>query len=433
MNRKSFTRIGPEIITAASDNDPTNVGTAAAVGAQTGYQLSWLTLLVAPLLAVVLSIAAQVGVVARADLQSLVLRRYGRVASGALLISVVAVNVVTVAADLQAGAAGIGLLTGVSSRLVVLPLGLALTALLLAGRYRLIVAMLRYALAGFLSFGIAALLARPNWHRLAEGSLIPTIPLNASGLAGALALLGTTLTGYVYMWETVVRGVEEPCDGPGVLRRARTGAVLGSIGTAVILWFMLVACAATLGRRHATVSTAQDAAAALRPLAGQFAAGLFAAGLLASALVSIPVLMAATAHVTAAQFGKRRGLSGDPRQAPFFTVILLGCVGLATGVDLAGVPLLGMLLAASVIGGFGTPLGLILMVRLARDPAVMGARTISRKLAAAGWAVALAVGGLGLLYLAGAAAGKFLAPRLPAIPCCAHRQAWFCAARARRG
>lgn len=407
MNRLSFTRLGPEVITAASDNDPTNVGTAAVVGAQTGYQLSWLTLLVAPLLAVVLTIAAQVGVVARADLQSLVLRRYGRAASSALLVSVIVVNVVTVAADLQAGAAGLGLLAGVSGRVLVLPLGLALTALLLAGRYRLIVAVLRYALAGFLAFGVAALLARPNWHRLAVGSLLPTIPPNAPGVSAALALLGTTLTGYVYMWETVVRGVEEPGDDAEVLRRARTGAVLGSVGTAVILWFMLVACAATLGKdKHAAISTARDAAAALRPLAGQFAAGLFAVGLIASALVSIPVLMAATAHVTAAQFGKRRGLDADPRQAPFFTVILLACVGLATAVDIAGVPLLGMLLAASVIGGFGTPLGLIMLVRLARDPAVMGTRRISARLAAAGWAVALVVGGLGLLYLAGLATGK---------------------------
>ena len=108
--------IGPEVVSAASDNDPTNVGTAAAVGAQTGYQLSWVALLVAPLLGIVMTIAAQVGEVARDDLQSLARRRYGRAVSAILLVSVVLVNLVTMAADLQAGAAGVGLLAGVDSR-----------------------------------------------------------------------------------------------------------------------------------------------------------------------------------------------------------------------------------------------------------------------------------------------------------------------------
>lgn len=116
--------VGPEIISGASDNDPTNVGTAAVVGAQTGYQLCWVALL----MGAVLVIAARVGVVARNDLQSLARRRYGRRVAGALLVSVVVVvNVITTAAALQAGAAWIGLLTGVGSRWLVLPLALALT------------------------------------------------------------------------------------------------------------------------------------------------------------------------------------------------------------------------------------------------------------------------------------------------------------------
>lgn len=124
--RRLLARIGPEVLTAASDNDPTNVGTAVIVGAQTGYQLSWVALLVAPLLGAVLAIAAQVAVVARSDLQSLVLKHYGQRVARVLLLSVVLVNLVTIAADLQAGAAGIGLLAGIGSSWVVLPLGLAL-------------------------------------------------------------------------------------------------------------------------------------------------------------------------------------------------------------------------------------------------------------------------------------------------------------------
>ncbi len=192
-------KIGPEVLTAASDNDPTNVGVAALVGAQTGYQLSWVALLVAPLLGVVLAIAAQVGMVAHSDLQSLVRKHYDQRVAWVLLASVVLVNLVTIAADLQAGAAGIGLLAGIESSWIVLALGLVLVGLLLVGKYDEVVAVLRYLLLGFLAFGASAVLAHPDWFRVLKGSFVPTLSWVPAELAGALALLGTTLTAYVYL------------------------------------------------------------------------------------------------------------------------------------------------------------------------------------------------------------------------------------------
>ncbi len=396
--------VGPELVSAASDNDPTNVGTAVAVGAQTGYQLSWLALLVAPLLAVVLAIAAQLGTVARDDLQSLTLRRYGRGAATVLLVSVVPVNLVTIAADLQAGAAGLGLLAGVDSRWLVAPLGAAVAGLLLAGRYGQVVAVLRYLMIGFAAFGAAAVLGHPDWPRLLTASLVPALSLRPEVAAGGLALLGTTLTSYVYVWETIGRGVEEPADATAqVCRRARAGAVIGAVFTAVVLWFMLVAAAATLGRHHQSAASAQDAAQALRPLAGAAAADLFAAGLVISALVAVPVLLATTGYVVGAHFNWRRGLSEGVGRARGFYAILVASTALALAVSLAKVSVIGMLVAASVLGGFGTPIGLVLLIGLARDPQVMGPARISRRLAVAGWAVTVIVGGLGLLAILGAA------------------------------
>jgi Mn2+/Fe2+ NRAMP family transporter len=400
--------IGPELISAASDNDPTNVGTAAAVGAQTGYQLSWLALLVAPLLALVLTIAAHVGAVARDDLQSLTLKRYGRRVAAVLLVSVVVVNLVTITADLQAGAAGIGLLAGVDSRWLVAPLGVAVAGLLLAGKYGQVVAVLRYLMLGFAAFGAAAILAHPNWSHLLEGSLVPALSLRRDQVTGGLALLGTTLTSYVYVWETIGRGAEEPpvgtADGGGL---ARAGAVAGAVFTALILWFMLVASAATLGQHHQSVGSVQDAAEALRPLAGSLAADLFAAGLLTSAVVALPVLMATTAYVVGAHFDWRRGLSEGIGRARAFYAILVASIGLALAASLAGIPVVALLVAASVIGGLGTPIGLVILVRLARDPQVMGPRPISCRLAIAGWAVTVIVGGFGLLAILGTALGTF--------------------------
>jgi Mn2+/Fe2+ NRAMP family transporter len=169
----------------------------------------------------------------------------------------------------------------------------------------------------------------------------------------------------------------------------------------------IVASAATLGQHHQSVVSAQDAAQALRPLAGSATADLFAAGLITSAVVALPVLLATTAHVVGAQFSWRRGLSERVGRARGFYAVLVASIGLALAVSLAGIPVIGMLVAASVIGGLGTPIGLMLLVRLARDSQVMGPQAISRKLAIAGWAVAVIVGGFGLLAVIGAAAGTF--------------------------
>ncbi|MGP0032810.1 MAG: NRAMP family divalent metal transporter [Acidimicrobiales bacterium] len=398
--------ISPELISGASDNDPTNVGTAVAVGAATGYQLAWVALLVAPLLGVVQTIAAQVGSVARNDLQSLTLKRYGPRVAAILLVSVVVVNVVTIAADLQAGAAGVGLLAGVDSRWLVVPLGLVLVGLLLIGRYDAVVSVMRYVLVGFLAFGAAAVLARPDWPVLLRSSLVPTLSLRSDVVGGGLALIGTTLTSYVYVWETIGRGVEDaPHDGTtgNVLTRARIGAAVGAVFTAVILWFMLVASAATLGTHHQTVTSAQDAARALRPLAGPLAADFFAVGLIISAVVALPVLMATTAYVVGAQFDWHRGLSEPVSNARGFYGVLAASVGLAFAVTLAKISVIGMLVAASIVGGIGTPIGLVILVLLARDHRVMGAEPISLRLAITGWTIAVVVGGLGLLFVVGAA------------------------------
>lgn len=401
--------IGPEMVSGASDNDPTNVGVAAVVGAQTAYRLSWIAVLVAPLLGVVQVIAAQVGVVARNDLQSLTRQRYGRAISSLLLVSVVIVNIVTIAADFQAGAAGIGLLAGVDMRWIVLPFGLGVAGLLLIGKYEQVLALLRFLLLGFLAFGVAAILAHPDWTKVVRATLIPSMSFNRVDLTGALAILGTTLTSYVYIWETVERGLEDPIDSSTRdtrLTRARAGAIASSIFTALIFWFMLTASAATLGRHLRMVTSAQQAAAALRPLAGSLAANMFAVGLIGSALIALPVLVASTGYVVGGHFHWRRGLSKPFTNALAFYAILLTSIGLAGILAVTGISVLGLLVAASVIGGIGAPVGITLLVSLARDPDVMGDHPISRPLAFAGWFVALVVGSFGLLFAIGAALGK---------------------------
>jgi hypothetical protein len=211
-----------------------------------------------------------------------------------LLVSVVVVNLVTIAADLQAGAAGIGLLAGVGSRWLVVPLGAAVAGLLLVGKYAQVVGVLRYLMLGFLAFGAAAVLAHPDWPRLLQASLVPALSLRRNEMAGGLALLGTTLTSYVYVWETG-RGVEQPS---GALPSPAASQARRRHRRRVHRRDLVVNARRRCG--HARPASPRGRLRAGRrpgaPPAGRAAAAdLFAAGLVTSALVALPVVMAGRA------------------------------------------------------------------------------------------------------------------------------------------
>ena len=353
---RSLRSIGPEVLSGASDNDPTNVGTAVAVGAQTAYQLSWVALLVAPLLGVVLTIAAQVGAVARADLQTLTVKRHGQRVGAVLLASVVLVTwsrsrLISKPERPESGCWPASTRAGWWCRWDLRSSACWWSAS--TTRWLPCCAMCCWAFS-FLELQRSC---APGLVAVLRASLVPTLSLSHDALAGGLALLGTTLTSYVYVWETVSRGSEEPHDdGPSKqeLSRARIGAVVGAVFTAVILWFMLVASAATLGQHHETVTSAQDAAQALGPLAGSLASDLFAFGLLVSAVVALPVLMATTAYVVGAQFDWRRGLSERVAGAQRFYLTLAASIGLGLATSLAEISAIDMLGRSERDRGLGT-------------------------------------------------------------------------------
>ena len=306
--------IGPGLVAGASDLDPTTVAAIAVIGATTIFGLGWLTLLLFPLLAVVQVIATRVGLLSQRSLQANAVMRYRRSARLALWASIVSVSVITIAADLGGGAAAIGLLVGADYRWFVVPLAAVLFALMLLGSYRQISRALRWVLLVLLGYGVAAVLAKPHWASVAAGSFVPRFHLTSDWTAGALALLGTTLTSYVYVWQTIEEAEERSTKRH--LKERQWGAVIG-IGFAVtICSFILVATGATAGIHHLHINTAQDAASALKPLAGRWTTEVFAVALLASAAVALPVLVATCAYVTGAEFQWGGGLSGPIRSSP---------------------------------------------------------------------------------------------------------------------
>ena len=358
----------------SSDVDPTTVATISVAGASTGYRLSLLTLLIYPMLASVQIISAQLGVVAKAGLQRVVKDLYGRPWSLILLTSVLVVNVITVAADMEAGAAALALVVPIDLRWFVVPYALVLAAVLVLGSYESVVRIFKYVLLIFVAYILSAFLAHPDWGRVLRATLLPSLSPDPRLIQAALAILGTTLTAYAYIWETQ----EEAEEGApiGRLGHARMDAGAGMLVAVAMFWFILITAGTTLGVHHKQVETAQQAAAALRPIAGPLASYLFAAGLLASSVIAVPVLASSSAYLLTTELGLPVGLSKKPAQARAFYAAILIMLLIGVIISFAGVAPIRLLFAASIAGGLGTPIGLIFLLLAARSHRAMQAHRI---------------------------------------------------------
>jgi Mn2+/Fe2+ NRAMP family transporter len=395
---KSWLKVlGPGIVSGASDNDPTTVASLAVIGSTTTYGLSWLVLLVIPMLSVVQAISAQVGLVTNAGLESVVRKRYGKGWAFLALISVLIVNLLTLAADLEGGGAALSLLIKLDYRWFIVPLAVAAGFMLIRGNYKQIQRVLVYLPLVFLSYVAAAFLARPNWSDVLRSSLIPHLSFSGPMISGAIALLGTTLTAYAYLWQTVEMSEETtPLSRLGLVQ---VDATLGTIIAGATFWFIVIATGATLGVHHKTVQTAQDAADALTPFAGHWAKLLFGIGLLASALIAIPVIGATSAYVASEMFGWGGGIDKKFWHAKKFYITLVAVLVVGTGVALAGVAPIKLLFIISIAGGLATPITLTMMLLIASDHKVMKQRTLNPILLVSGWIVTGAVTAAAAIFL----------------------------------
>lgn len=389
--------VGPGLISGASDIDPTTVGTMATVGATTVYALGWLAWLLFPMLAVIFIIATRISGVSQRDLQQCVRDRYGPIPQWTVLLSIVGVNVVTISADARAGGAALGLLVNHSSSwFIVLVAGAAL-ALLMWGNMRQVQHVLKYVLLCLLAYPIAAVLARPDWGLVFSEIFFPHVSLAGNYVSGALAMLGTTITAYVYVWQTIEVAEERP--SRRLLRYRHAEVVAAMFITTAIMWSILVATGATLGAHHEQANMAEQAARALAPIAGPYARDVFGAGLLASALVALPVLMATTGHVIATQLGAPRGLSTPVAHAPVYYATASVSTAIAVLASLVGVSAIRVLFVASIIGGLATPIGLIALIVTGSDTRIMGGAAVRGGLRVVGWIITGVITLLSIVYL----------------------------------
>ncbi len=370
-------KLGPGLITGASDNDPSGITTYSVAGASTGYRLLWMAVATLPLLVAVQSMAARIGAVKEEGLGKVVEARYGRpVLVGSVVVLLVA-NVVTISADLAGIAAGVHLLVPVPRTLVIPAVGLALLAVELFWSYRRFAAVLKWLTLVLVLYVLAGFAARPDWVQVLRATVVPHLTFSKDELSSAVAILGTTISPYMFFWISSQEAEEGAATGHqgvdgGAERTRRIDVVTGMAYANLVFYFIVLANAATLGARHVGIETAAQAAEALTPIVGPADTLLFAVGLVAAGMIAVPVLAASAAYPVAELFGWKEGLDNRVRRAPGFYAVVVAAVGLGMAGDFLGVNPVEALVYAAVLQGFLAPVLLVLLTLVARDGTVMG-------------------------------------------------------------
>lgn len=389
---------GPGLITGGADNDPAGIATYSTVGASVGLAQLWLLVLSVPLLIAVQGIAGRLGDVTKLGLAELIRNEFGRpLALAAGLLAVVA-NVATIGADLVAMAAVLQLITGIHLVFFIVPLIVVMGYFTIFQDFKLIEKFMLWLIAVFLTYIAAGILAHPNWGRVLLLTVIPPIQPSITYFAGAVGLLGTTITPYLFFWQTA--GEREERRGVEQLGDTYIDIASGMVFSNVIAYFIVVSTASTLFLHHRTVQTAADAASALQPFAGHWATLLFSVGILGAGLLAIPVLAISTGYIVAGTLGWKMGLGRQAYTAPgFYTVIALS---LLAGVELAisGFSPIKALFYSQILDGLIAPFLIALMVILVSRRSLMGqfAATVWERIG--GWAACLvmSLADLALLY-----------------------------------
>ena len=401
--KKAALLLGPGFITGAADDDPSGIGTYSVAGASLGLATLWTALLTFPFMAAVQNICSRLGQCSGSGLAGILKEHYPRWVLYPAVALVVTANVVNVGADLGAIADAAGTVVGTAVPWLVVPIAVALLAMQIFAKYRFIERVFKYLTIALLAYVIDAVLVRPPLAETLRATIVPTISADHRYIATLVAILGTTISPYLFFWQTSQEVEEEKSAGRKSraqrrgasrfeLRIATIDVTVGMLVSNLVMYFIILSTALTLHASGKTnISTGADAAEALRPLAGDLAGLIFAVGMIGTGLLAVPVLSGASAYAVSEAFGWREGLDEDWRRAKSF----YGVVAIATLVGLVipftGVKPIDALFFTSVLNGVAAPFLLVVIMLAARNEKVMGKQTIGPILTALGWIVTIAM------------------------------------------
>jgi NRAMP (natural resistance-associated macrophage protein)-like metal ion transporter len=388
--------LGPGLITGAADDDPSGVSTYSVAGAAFGYQPLWTALFSFPLMTSVQLMCARLGMVTGLGLAGVIRRRYPRWVLWGACVLLVAANVINIAADLGGMAEATRLVTGAPVPLMVPIFGVTIVSLLVWSSYRTISRIFKWLTLVLLAYVVTAFIAHVDWSLAIRATLVPHMEWSRSFFSVLVAILGTTISPYLFFWQAAQEVEEERAMGrnlagrrgatKGELDACRTDVATGMFASNAIMYFIIVTTAATLHAHGKTnIGTAQEAAEALRPLAGAGAYWLFTLGLIGTGMLAVPVLAGSCAYAVAEAASWRGSLNRPPGRAKKFYTVLAVAVALGIALTYAGVNAITLLFGSAVVNGVLAPPLILIVLLLTSDRAVMGDAVNSTTLACFGW------------------------------------------------
>jgi NRAMP (natural resistance-associated macrophage protein)-like metal ion transporter len=400
--------LGPGLITGASDDDPSGIGTYSQVGAQLGYGLLWTALFTFPLMTAVQEMCARIALQTGKGLGVSLRRRFPTPLVATAVLALVVANTINVAADLGAVAAGAQLLLGRVPSIVFVVLAATLVlSFQLFSTYPRLVAIFKWLTLVLFAYVISLLLAHPDVRSLLVGLFVPHVDVSAAWLAAVVAILGTTISPYLFFWQASSEVDELRATGrqrrklrDRELKAARVDVIVGMAFSQIVMFCIIASTAAVLhAHGHTDVQTASQAASALRPVAGPLAEVLFAVGLIGTGLLAIPVLTGSAAYAVREVAGFGGGLALRPRYRPTFYAIIVAATLVGVVLNLVGFDPIRALFITAVINGIVAPPLLILITLVASDRRIMGKRVSGRLSRTFAWAAAgvMSLAALGLL------------------------------------
>ena len=381
---------GPGLITGAADDDPSAIGTYAVVGARFGTSMLWTALVTWPLIALIQIVCARIGIITGGGLARALARKFPRPIVATLALALLVANTITVGADLSAMADAAEMLTRFNSHYYVALFGVTIGLATILFRYRRIADCLKWLAFSLTAYILAAFVLQTDWQTVLRDTFIPAWPPGRSAWAGLVAVLGATVSPYLFFWQAALELEEKRDPHPIVhlngfaarderLETRRIDIAFGTLFSNVAMYFIMLTTALTLHRSGITdINTSAEAAAVLRPLAGRFAATLFTIGIVGVGLVAIPALITSSAYALAETFQWNHGLHRDFHSArPFYSVIILSCL-VGIGLDFTDVSPMQALFWASVVSGIIAPFLLLGILFVASDRWIMLGHPISR-------------------------------------------------------
>ncbi len=395
--KRLFLILGPGVVTGASDDDPSGIGTYSVTGAQFGYATLWTALFCFPLMTATQIICSRVGQVSGHGVAGVLRRHYPRwllyPAVGALLVA----NTLNAGADIGAISAAINLLVPIPIAAMIVPIAVAIVVLQIFGSYRLIANVFKWLALALLAYVAAALFARPSAVDVLRHTFVPTIRLNSDFIAVLVAILGTTISPYLWFWQASQEVEEQISMGRTTIakRRGATEAekkysawdtIIGMAASQVVMYFVILTTAATLFTAGKTdIASAADAAAALRPLAGSGATVLFAVGLIGVGVLAVPILTGSGAYAVSEAFGWKYGLDRKPARAKQFYAVIALSSGVGMLINFVGINPIDALFWTAVINGVLAPPLLALVMHIANNDKVMGQDRPGFLVSSLGW------------------------------------------------